>query len=155
MAAFSAPGSGANLFRARGGWMFISPAFAQTADGAGGTMGMILPLLLMLPVFYFFLIRPQQQRAKQQKQMLEALRRGDRVVTNGGIIGTIAKVISDTEVAVDISENVRVRVVRSMISQVLAKPEPAGKGKDGDKGKEAARAAEKEKEEESEVVKTS
>lgn len=135
--------------------MFISPAFAQTADGAGGTMGMILPLLLMLPVFYFFLIRPQQQRAKQQKQMLEALRRGDRVVTNGGIIGTIAKVISDTEVAVDISENVRVRVVRSMISQVLAKPEPAGKSKDGDKGKEAARAAEKEKEEESEVVKTS
>ncbi len=136
--------------------MFISPAFAQTAaDGAGSTMGMILPLLLMLPVFYFFLIRPQQQRAKQQKQMLDALRRGDRVVTNGGIIGTIAKVISDTEVAVDISDNVRVRVVRSMISQVLAKPEPAGKGKDGDKGKDAARAAEKEKEEETEVVKTS
>ncbi len=135
--------------------MFISPAFAQTAaDGAGSTMGMILPLLLMLPVFYFFLIRPQQQRAKQQKQMLEALRRGDRVVTNGGIIGTIAKVISDTEVAVDISDNVRVRVVRSMISQVLAKPEPAGKSKDSDKGKDAARAAEKEKEEETEVVKT-
>ncbi len=134
--------------------MFISPAFAQTAaDGAGSTMGMILPLLLMLPVFYFFLIRPQQQRAKQQKQMLDALRRGDRVVTNGGIIGTIAKVISDTEVAVDIADNVRVRVVRSMISQVLAKPEPAAKGKNGDKGKEAARAAEKE-EEDSEVVKT-
>ncbi|HKF72962.1 MAG TPA: preprotein translocase subunit YajC [Stellaceae bacterium] len=135
--------------------MFISPAFAQTAaDGAGSTMGMILPLLLMLPVFYFFLIRPQQQRAKQTKQMLEALRRGDRVVTNGGIIGTVAKVISDTEVAVDIADNVRVRVVRSMISQVLAKPEPAGKGKDGDKGKETPRAAEQEKED-SEVVKTS
>src|SRR5579859_2708971 len=135
--------------------MFISPAFAQTAaDGAGSTMGMILPLLLMLPVFYFFMIRPQQQRAKQQKQMLEALRRGDRVVTNGGIIGTIAKVISDTEVAVDISDNVRVRVVRSTISQVLAKPEPAGKSKDSDKNKDkdAARAAEPEKEE-SEVVK--
>lgn len=136
--------------------MFISPAFAQTAtDGAGGTMGMILPLLLMLPVFYFFLIRPQQQRAKQTKQMLEALRRGDRVVTSGGIIGTVAKVISDTEVAVDIAENVRVRVVRSTISQVLAKPEPAGKGKDGDKAKETGRAAEQEKEkQESEVVKT-
>ena len=132
--------------------MFISPAFAQAAtDGAGSTMGMILPLLLMLPVFYFFLIRPQQQRAKQTKQMLEALRRGDRVVTNGGIIGTVAKVISDTEVAVDIAENVRVRVVRSMISQVLAKPEPASKGKDG---KEPARAAEKD-EQETEVVKTS
>jgi preprotein translocase subunit YajC len=137
--------------------MFISPAYAQTAaDGAGGTMGMILPLLLMLPVFYFFMIRPQQQRAKQTKQMLEALRRGDRVVTSGGIIGTIAKVISDTEVTIDIADNVRVRVVRIMISQVLAKPEPAGKSKDkdGDKGKDAARADEKE-EEDSEVVKTS
>lgn len=135
--------------------MFITPAFAQTAaDGSGGTMGLILPLLIMVPVFYFLILRPQQQRAKQTKQMLEALRRGDRVVTNGGIIGTVAKVISDTEVAVDIAENVRVRVVRSMISQVLAKPEPAGKSKDGDKGKEAARSAEKE-EEESEVVKTS
>jgi len=134
--------------------MFISPAFAQTAgDGAGSTMGMILPLLLMLPVFYFFLIRPQQQRAKQTKQMIDALRRGDRVVTSGGIIGTIAKVISDTEVAVDIAENVRVRVVRSTISQVLAKPEPAGKSKNGDKSKDAARAAEPEKEE-SEAVKT-
>ena len=134
--------------------MFISPAFAQTAaDGAGSTMGMILPLLLMLPVFYFFLIRPQQQRTKQQKQMLDALRRGDRVVTSGGIIGTIAKVISDTEVAVDIADNVRVRVVRSTISQVLAKPEPASKGKDGDKGKDASRSAQKD-EEETEVVKT-
>jgi len=138
--------------------MFISPAFAQAAaDGAGSTMNLILPLLMMLPVFYFFLIRPQQQRAKQQKQMLEALRRGDKVVTSGGIIGTIAKVISDTEVAVDIAENVRVRVMRSTISQVLAKPEPVGKGKDGDKGKDkdkdAERAAQQEKED-SEVVKT-
>lgn len=140
--------------------MFISAAYAQTAaDGAGGTMGMILPLLLMLPVFYFFLIRPQQQRAKQTKQMLEALRRGDRVVTSGGIIGTVAKVVSDTEVAVDIADNVRVRVVRSMISQVLAKPEPAkskDKDKDGDKGDKGKdmRTAQKE-EAESEVVKTS
>ena len=137
--------------------MFISPAFAQTAaDGSGGTMGLILPLVIMVPVFYFLIIRPQQQRSKQQKQMLEGLRRGDRVVTSGGIIGTIAKVVSDTEVAVDIAENVRVRVLRSMISQVLAKPEPAGKGKDGDKGgdksKDSARSAEKEAE--SEVVKT-
>ncbi len=85
--------------------------------------------------------------------MLAALRRGDRVVTGGGIVGTVAKVVSDTEVAVDIADNVRVRVVRSMISQVLAKPEPAGKSKDGDKGKETTRAAEKD-EEESEVVKT-
>src|SRR5262249_56591325 len=131
--------------------MFISPAYAQTAaDGAGGTMGMILPLLLMLPVFYFFLIRPQQQRAKQTKQMIDALRRGDRVVTSGGIIGTVAKVISDTEVAIDIADNVRVRVVRSMISQVLAKPELAGKSKDKDGDKAKASAKE---DEDAEVVK--
>ena len=135
--------------------MFISAAYAQTAaDGAGGTMGMILPLLLMLPVFYFFLIRPQQQRAKQTKQMLDALRRGDRVVTSGGIIGTVAKVVSDTEVAIDIADNVRVRVVRSMISQVLAKPEPAAKSKDKDKDGDKGKAAEK-AEEDAEVVKAS
>ncbi|HLJ20957.1 MAG TPA: preprotein translocase subunit YajC [Stellaceae bacterium] len=116
-------------------------------------MGLILPLLIMVPVFYFLILRPQQQKAKQQKQMLEGLRRGDRVVTSGGILGTVAKVVSDTEVAVDIADNVRVRVVRSMISQVLAKPEPPGKSKDGDKSKDAARSSEKE-EENSDVVKT-
>jgi preprotein translocase subunit YajC len=139
--------------------MLISPAFAQAAGDGASSYGSLLMFLPILVVFYFFLIRPQQQRSKQQKQMLEALRRGDKVVTSGGIIGTIAKVVSDTEVAVDIADNVRVRVVRSMISQVLAKPEPAGKSKDADKSKDkdkdkdAARAAEQEKEE-SEVVKT-
>jgi len=135
--------------------MLISPAFAQAAGDGASSYGSLLMFLPILVVFYFFLIRPQQQRAKQQKQMLEALRRGDKVVTSGGIIGTIAKVVSDTEVAVDIADNVRVRVVRSTISQVLAKPEPAGKSKDSDKSKDkdAARAAEQEKEE-SEVVKT-
>jgi len=134
--------------------MLISPAFAQAAGDGASSYGSLLMFLPILVVFYFFLIRPQQQKAKQQKQMLEGLRRGDRVVTSGGIIGTIAKVVSDTEVAVDIADNVRVRVVRSTISQVLAKPEPAGKNKDSDKskGKEAERA-EQEKEE-SEVVKT-
>jgi preprotein translocase subunit YajC len=137
--------------------MLISPAFAQAAGDGASSYGSLLMFLPILVVFYFFLIRPQQQRSKQQKQMLEGLRRGDRIVTSGGIIGTIAKVVSDTEVAVDIADNVRVRVVRSTISQVLAKPEPAGKSKDSDKNKDkdkdAARAAEQEKEE-SEVVKT-
>jgi preprotein translocase subunit YajC len=127
--------------------MLISPAFAQAAGDGASSYSSLLMFLPILVVFYFFLIRPQQQRAKQTKQMLEALRRGDKIVTSGGIIGTIAKVVSDSEVAVDIAENVRVRVLRSMISQVLAKPEPAGKSKDAD------RAAEKEKQE-SEVVKT-
>jgi len=134
--------------------MLISPAFAQAAGDGASSYGSLLMFLPILVVFYFFLIRPQQQRAKQQKQMLETLRRGDKVVTSGGIIGTIAKVVSDTEVAVDIADNVRVRVVRSTISQVLAKPEPAGKSKDSDKNKEKeAERAEQEKAE-SEVVKS-
>jgi preprotein translocase subunit YajC len=133
--------------------MLISPAFAQAAGDGASSYGSLLMFLPILVVFYFFLIRPQQQRSKQQKQMIEGLRRGDKVVTSGGIIGTIAKVVSDTEVAVDIAENVRVRVLRSTISQVLAKPEPAGNSKDADKGKDAERAAEQGKED-SEVVKT-
>jgi len=111
--------------------MFISPAYAQSIFGSGASgMMQFAPLVLIFVVFYFLLIRPQQQRQKQAKAMLSALRRGDRVVTAGGIIGTVAKVVSDTEVAIDIAENTRVRVVRSTITQVLAKTEPASKSKD-------------------------
>src|SRR4029077_1318076 len=77
-----------------GGPMLISPAFAQAAGDGASSYGSLLMFLPILVVFYFFLIRPQQQRAKQQKQMLEGLRRGDKIVTSGGIIGTIAKVVS-------------------------------------------------------------
>jgi preprotein translocase subunit YajC len=86
-------------------------------------------LALIFVVFYFFLIRPQQQKAKQQRSMLDAIRRGDRVVTGGGFIGTVAKVVSNEEVLVDLADNVRVRVVRSTIAQVLAKTEPAKEAK--------------------------
>jgi preprotein translocase subunit YajC len=111
--------------------MFTTPAYAQSLFGgdASGIM-QFAPLILIFVVFYFLLIRPQQQRQKQTKSMLQALRRGDRVVTAGGIIGTVAKVINDNEVAVDIAENTRVRVVRSTITQVLAKTEPAAKSKE-------------------------
>jgi preprotein translocase subunit YajC len=107
--------------------MLISPAFAQ-ASGAGDSSSMLVqiaPLALIFVVFYFFLIRPQQQKAKQQRSMLDAIRRGDRVVTAGGVIGTVAKVVNNDELLVDIADNVRVRVVRSTVSQVLAKTEPA------------------------------
>lgn len=120
--------------------MFTTPAYAQSLIDSAGGMVQLLPLVLIFVVFYFFLIRPQQTRAKQHKATLESLRRGDRVVTGGGIIGTVAKVMSDTEVTVDIAENVRVRVLRSTITQVLAKTEPAGKSKD----KETDGASEKE-----------
>lgn len=116
--------------------MLITPAYAQAAGGgdASSMMVQLAPLALIFVVFYFFLIRPQQQKAKQQRSMLDAIRRGDRVVTGGGMIGTVAKVVNNEEVLVDLADNVRVRVVRSTISQVLAKTEPAkdGKTKDGD-----------------------
>jgi preprotein translocase subunit YajC len=113
----------------------------------------IAPFALILVVFYFFLIRPQQQKAKEHKTMLSALRRGDRVVTGGGIIGTIAKVVSDEEVSVEIADGIRVRVMRSTITGVTAKTEPvAAKGdkekaeaepaeSDADKGKSNTRRA--------------
>src|SRR5437667_3500506 len=106
--------------------MLISTAYAQ---GAGifdqSTLVQFLPLILIFVVFYFLLIRPQQRKAKDQKAMLDALRRGDRVVTGGGIIGTVARVDNPEEVIVDLADNVRVRVVRSTITSVLAKPDPA------------------------------
>ncbi|HEY3916850.1 MAG TPA: preprotein translocase subunit YajC [Stellaceae bacterium] len=116
--------------------MLITPAYAQAAGGgdASSMMVQLAPLALIFVVFYFFLIRPQQQKAKQQRAMLEAVRRGDRVVTGGGFIGTVAKVVNNEEVLVDLADNVRVRVVRSTISQVLAKTEPAreAKSREGD-----------------------
>jgi len=106
--------------------MWISTAYAQgTGIFDQNALIQFLPLILIFVVFYFLLIRPQQRKAKDQKTMLDALRRGDRVVTGGGIIGTVARVDNPEEVVVDIAENVRVRVVRSTITSVLAKPDPA------------------------------
>ncbi|MFD1623217.1 preprotein translocase subunit YajC [Azospirillum griseum] len=113
--------------------MFVSTAYAQTAaPAAGGDMIVqFLPLILIFVVFYFLLIRPQQKKMKEHKAMLSAIRRGDRVVTGGGIIGVVTKVGADDEVSVEIAENVRVRCLRSTINLVLAKTEPAN-GKPGD-----------------------
>ncbi len=118
--------------------MLISPAYAQ---GTGlfdqSALIQFLPLVLIFVVFYFLLIRPQQKKQKDQRTMLDALRRGDRVVTGGGILGTVSKVVSPEEVEIDIAPGVRVKVLRSTIASVLAKPDPA-----------AAREAAKEKEKE-------
>jgi preprotein translocase subunit YajC len=108
--------------------MWISTAYAQgTGIFDQNALVQFLPLILIFVVFYFLLIRPQQRKAKDQKAMLGALRRGDRVVTGGGIIGTVARVDNPEaeEVIVEIAENVRVRVVRSTITTVVAKPDPA------------------------------
>jgi preprotein translocase subunit YajC len=114
--------------------MFIAPAYAQAAGAPQDTLTtFILPMALIFVVFYFFMIRPQQQKQKQLKSMLDSLRRGDRVVTAGGLIGTISKVEGD-EAQIDIAEGVRVRVVRSTISSVITKPEPVAAKKDKESG---------------------
>ncbi|HYG85116.1 MAG TPA: preprotein translocase subunit YajC [Azospirillum sp.] len=108
--------------------MFVSTAFAQTAGapaGGGDMLVQFAPLILIFVVFYFLLIRPQQKKMKDHKAMLEAIRRGDRVVTGGGIIGTVTKIGPDDEVQVEIAEGVKVRCLRSTINLVLAKTEPA------------------------------
>ena len=104
--------------------MLISPAFAQDGGGLGGIEPLI-PLVLIFVVFYFLLIRPQQKKAKAHREMIAGLRRGDRVVTSGGIVGQVQRVMGDTELSVEIAEGVRVRVMRSMIAELVAKPEPS------------------------------
>jgi preprotein translocase subunit YajC len=84
-----------------------------------------IPLILIFVIMYFLLIRPQQKKLKQHKAMVEALRRGDQVVTQGGLIGKVAKVKDSDEIEVELAEGVKVRVVRSTIAQVLSKTEPA------------------------------
>jgi preprotein translocase subunit YajC len=120
--------------------MWISTAYAQgTGIFDQNALVQFLPLILIFVVFYFLLIRPQQRKAKDHKTMLDALRRGDRVVTGGGIIGTVARVDNPEEVVIDIADNVRVRVVRSTITSVLAKPDPAT-AREGAKQKTETRA---------------
>jgi preprotein translocase subunit YajC len=102
--------------------MLISPAYAQDASSAFGSMTQFLPLVLIFAVFYFLLIRPQQQKQKQMKASLAALKRGDRVVTGGGFLGVVTKPPKspeDREIEVEIAPNVRVTVVRETISAVI------------------------------------
>ena len=107
--------------------MFVTPAYAQAAGAPGGILASpIIPLILVFGVMYFFLIRPQQKRLKEHQNMVAALRRGDRVVTGGGIVGKVTRVKDeDAEIEIEIAKDVRVTVVRSTIQQVLSKTEPA------------------------------
>ena len=115
--------------------MFVSPAYAQAAGDGGSSLVSLLPLVLIFVVFYFLLIRPQQKKMKAHRALVEGVRRGDRVVTAGGLIGSVSKVVSDTELQVEVADGVRVRVVRSTIQDVMSKSEPAGKSKGKSKGK--------------------
>ena len=90
----------------------------------GSGIGQFIPLILIFVIFYFLLIRPQQKRIKDHKAMVEALTRGDNVVTAGGIVGKVVRVLDNDKAELEISENVTVQVVKSTISQVLSKTEP-------------------------------
>lgn len=87
--------------------------------------GQFIPLILIFAIMYFLLIRPQQQKLKKHQAMVTALRRGDQVVTQGGVIGKVSKIKDDNEVEVEVADGVRVRIVRGTIAQVINKTEPA------------------------------
>ena len=109
--------------------MFATPAFAQGAGaaGAGSLFGsFLIPMVLVFGIMYLLIIRPQQKQVKAHKALIAALRRGDQVVTQGGIIGKVSRVKEgENEIEVEIADGVKVRVVRSTVSQVLSKTEPA------------------------------
>ena len=100
--------------------MFISEAMAQGAGGGSGFLIQIAPLVLIFALFYFLLIRPQQKKMKEHRSMVESLSKGDKVVTAGGLLGTISKIEDDRIASVEISENVKVQVVRSTITEVIS-----------------------------------
>ena len=112
--------------------MFISQAWAQGAGGSSDFLVQLFPLVLIFIVFYFLLIRPQQSKMKAQREMLGGVKRGDRVVTGGGIIGLVAKVISDNELQVELAEGVRVRVLKQTITDIITRGESVRGGKEAD-----------------------
>ena len=108
--------------------MFVSPAYAQDASAAVGGLeafGQFVPLILIFVIMYFLLIRPQQKKAKEHKAMVDALRRGDMVLTQAGIIGKVVHLREDGEIEVEIAKDMKVRMIRSAVVQVLSKTEPA------------------------------
>ncbi|MCX8254467.1 MAG: preprotein translocase subunit YajC [Beijerinckiaceae bacterium] len=107
--------------------MFITPAFAQAAGAPAATdqiFQLLMPIVLIGAIMYFLVLRPQQKAARERADVLKNIRRGDTVVTSGGIIGKVTKVVDDSELEVEIAANVRVRVARAMVSEVRAKGEP-------------------------------
>jgi preprotein translocase subunit YajC len=108
--------------------MFMTSAYAQAAGspGMGDLFGMVVPLVMIMVVFWFLLIRPQQRKMKEHQELLKKINRGDTVITNGGLIGRVVKIVDDSELQVEVGENVKVRILRSAVSDVRAKGEPIG-----------------------------
>ena len=106
--------------------MFVTPAFAQGSSPFGGDNMLIqlLPFVLIFVIMYFLILRPQQKKTKDHQELVKNLRRGDTVITSGGLVGKVTKVVDDGQIEVEIADGVRVRQVRSMVSGVRAKGEP-------------------------------
>ncbi len=105
--------------------MFITPAYAQGAPAGGSDMLVsLLPFIAIFVIMYFLILRPQQKRVKAHAEMVKNLRRGDTVITNGGVIGKISKVIDEHEVEVEIADGSKIRQVKQMVTEVRAKGEP-------------------------------
>ena len=106
--------------------MLISPAYAQGSLFGGGNdmLTSLLPFVLICVIMYFLILRPQQKRVKQHAEMVKNVRKGDTVITSGGLVGRVNKVVDDDQVEIEIAEGVRVRQMRSMVTDVRAKGEP-------------------------------
>ena len=106
--------------------MLISPAYAQSPFGGGSTdmITSLLPFILIFVIMYFLILRPQQKRVKQHSEMVKNVRKGDTVITSGGLVGRVTKVVDDDQVEIEIADGVRVRQMRQMVTDVRAKGEP-------------------------------
>lgn len=105
--------------------MFVTPAFAQASPFGGDSIWVqLLPFVLIFVIMYLLILRPQQKRAKEHQELIKNLRRGDTVITSGGLVGKVTKVVDDEQIEVEIADGVRVRQVRSMVTGVRAKGEP-------------------------------
>ncbi|SLN57805.1 preprotein translocase subunit YajC [Aquimixticola soesokkakensis] len=103
----------------------VTPAYAQAAGAGTNPIMQFAPLIAIFAIMYFLMIRPQQKKAKEHKAMIEAVRRGDQVVTAGGLIGKVSKVKEDGELEVEIAEGIKVRVLKGTLANVISKTEPA------------------------------
>jgi preprotein translocase subunit YajC len=119
-----APRNGLHALSFKEFLMFVTPAYAQTAGGGGEILMSILPFVLIFVIMYFLIIRPQRTQMKKREEMLKNVRRGDQVITGGGVVGKVTKVIDDAELEVEIADGVKVRLVRSLIADVRVKGEP-------------------------------
>jgi preprotein translocase subunit YajC len=105
--------------------MFVTPAFAQGSPlGGDSLLVTMLPFVLIFVIMYFLILRPQQKRVKEHQELVKNLRRGDTVVTSGGLVGKVTKVVDDEQIEVEIADGVRIRQMRQMVSGVRAKGEP-------------------------------